>query len=46
MLAELAINAGCDTIVTFNIRNFLQAKTVGIRLLTPKEFLREIGALR
>ncbi len=46
MVAELAINAGCDTIVTFNTRNFLQAKAVGIRVLTPKEFLKEIGALQ
>ncbi len=46
MVAELAINAGCDTIVTFNTRNFNQAKAVGIRVLTPKEFLKEIGAVR
>lgn len=45
MVVELAINGGCDTIVTFNTRNFIQAKAIGIRVLTPKEFLKEIGVL-
>ena len=39
---ELAINAGAETIVTFNKKDFREAETLGIKILTPKEFLEEI----
>lgn len=44
-ILELAVAAGCDTIVTFNRRNFTQAKMFGIQVLTPRQFLGEIGEL-
>lgn len=42
MVLEAAINAAERTIVTFNIRDFAAAKRFGIRVLTPREFLKEI----
>ncbi|MCR5124228.1 MAG: putative toxin-antitoxin system toxin component, PIN family [Treponema sp.] len=39
---ELAINAGAESIVTFNKKDFLEAETLGIKIQTPKEFLEEM----
>jgi putative PIN family toxin of toxin-antitoxin system len=43
MLVELAVAAGCGVIVTFNKRDFRGVERLGVRALTPGEFLREIG---
>ncbi|MBC7226362.1 MAG: putative toxin-antitoxin system toxin component, PIN family [Thermoflexales bacterium] len=43
MVLELAVTANCEYIVTHNIRDFEGAEQFGIRVVTPKEFLREIG---
>jgi putative PIN family toxin of toxin-antitoxin system len=45
MVLELAVAAGCADIVTYNKGDFAAAKGLGVRLLTPREFLREIGEL-
>jgi predicted nucleic acid-binding protein len=45
MVLEVAVAGGCDFIVTFNRRDFQGAEVFGIRIVTPKEFLQEIGAL-
>lgn len=45
MVLELAVAAGCDTIVTYNKRDFRGVEKFGIRLLTAQEFLQEIGEL-
>jgi putative PIN family toxin of toxin-antitoxin system len=42
MLLELAVAAGCDAIVTFNVRDFLGTEQFGIRVLTPRAFLLEL----
>ena len=39
---ELAINAGAETIVTFNKKDFLEAESLGMKIQTPKEFLEEM----
>lgn len=39
---ELAVNANAQTIVTFNKKDFLEAKSLGIKIQTPKEFLETI----
>ena len=44
-IIEAAVAAGCDTIVTFNSRNFLEARSFGIAVIPPKEFLLEIGVV-
>ncbi len=43
MVLELAVAGGCDTIVTYNKRDFRGIEQFGIRLLTAAEFLQEIG---
>lgn len=43
MVAEVAVAAGCDAIVTYNRRDFAGVEQFGIRVLTPAELLREIG---
>jgi putative PIN family toxin of toxin-antitoxin system len=45
MVLELAVAAGCQAIITFNIRDFIGVEQFGIRLLKPSEFLRSIGKL-
>jgi len=45
MVLELAIAAEEAYIVTFNHADFRGAAQFGIRILTPGEFLKEIGAL-
>jgi len=41
---ELAIAAGCDSIVTRNIRDFQGAERHGVRVMTPRELLQELEA--
>jgi putative PIN family toxin of toxin-antitoxin system len=45
MLLELAVAAGCDYIVTYNVRDFRGVERFGIGLRTPKQLLQEIGEL-
>jgi putative PIN family toxin of toxin-antitoxin system len=45
MVLELAVAAQCDFIVTYNKKDFRGIGKFGIRALTPREFLEEIGAL-
>ncbi len=45
MVLELAVTAGCDFIVTYNRQDFAGVKAFGIRVVTAKEFLQEIGEL-
>ncbi len=43
MVLELAVKAGCESIITFNIRDFVGVEHFGLKLLKPSEFLRLIG---
>jgi putative PIN family toxin of toxin-antitoxin system len=43
---ELAVAAGADCIITHNVSDFAGAHQFGIGVLTPKEFLREIGEIQ
>ena len=43
MVLELAVEARCDSIITFNVRDFAGAESFGIRVLTPPRFLSELG---
>jgi predicted nucleic acid-binding protein len=45
IVLELAVAAGCDAIITHNRRHFLQASQFGIRVLSPVEFLDELGGV-
>jgi putative PIN family toxin of toxin-antitoxin system len=39
MVLEAAVNGGCDTVVTHNVRDFAAARPLGVLALTPAEFL-------
>ena len=43
MVLELAVDAAAPVIVTFNKRDFVGADRFGVRVLTPREYLQEIG---
>jgi predicted nucleic acid-binding protein len=45
MVLELAFAAASACIVTYNRKDFAGAERLGVRLLTPHAFLREIGEL-
>ena len=45
MVLEVAVASQCAGIVTYNKRDFTDAKSFGLELLTPKEFLVRIGEL-
>jgi putative PIN family toxin of toxin-antitoxin system len=40
---ELAVEAGCDAIVTHNVRDFAAASAFDVEIRTPGEFLRSLG---
>jgi predicted nucleic acid-binding protein len=39
MVLEAAANGGCAVIVTHNVHDFAGARTLGVQLLTPTQFL-------
>ncbi|MGA2229920.1 MAG: putative toxin-antitoxin system toxin component, PIN family [Tepidisphaeraceae bacterium] len=43
MLLELAVEVGCAKIVSHNVRDFAGCESLGIRVVSPSVFLREIG---
>lgn len=45
MVLELAVTARCDSVVTYNDRDFVGIEKFGIRAITPATFLQEIGVL-
>lgn len=42
-VVEVAVSASCDYIISYNKRDFIGMEKFGIPVLTPKEFLEEIG---
>ena len=40
---ELAVESESDGIVTHNVRDFVGVEQFGVRVVTPQEFLRQIG---
>lgn len=45
MVAELAIAAAADAIVTHNLRDFAPVAELGLRVITPRQLLQEAGTL-
>ncbi|MFH1195976.1 MAG: putative toxin-antitoxin system toxin component, PIN family [bacterium] len=45
MILELAVESECDYIISFNNNDFVGIEKFGLRLLTPKEFLKIIGEI-
>jgi putative PIN family toxin of toxin-antitoxin system len=46
MVLELAVEAQCKYIISFNKRDFAGVEKFGMRVLAPQEFLREIGEIQ
>jgi putative PIN family toxin of toxin-antitoxin system len=46
MVLEAAVVGNCQYIVTFNISDFSEAKRFGIKAITPKELLAQIGEIK
>ena len=42
---ELAVAAGCRTVVTYNVRDFRGAESLGVSAQRPGPFLKAIGVL-
>ena len=45
MVLELAVTAGCDYILTYNVNDFKGSEKFGIEAITPKVFLEMVGEL-
>jgi putative PIN family toxin of toxin-antitoxin system len=45
-ILELAVQAGCTAIITYNKRDFRGAEKFGTAVLNPQEFLDWIGAMK
>ena len=45
-ILELAVAAGCQAIVTHNVRDFRRADAFEVLILTPAEFLRQVEEAR
>lgn len=46
MILELAVSAQCEAIITYNKKDFVGVEQFGLQVMTPKEFLEKIGALK
>ena len=45
MVAELAVNADCDFIITYNQKDFAQLQNFKVKVIGPREFLERIGEI-
>ena len=45
MVLELAVTAGCNFIITYNVSDFKESEKFGIKAITPKVFLEMVGEL-
>jgi len=45
MVLEVAVAAQCDAIVTYNKADFAGAERFGLRVMTARELLAELGAI-
>lgn len=43
MILELAVEAKCDFVVTYNVRDFTGIEKYGIQAITPNDFLDKLG---
>ena len=46
MVAELAVAAGCDAVVTHNVRDFSRIEKFDLAVLTPGVFLKQIRGVK
>lgn len=43
MVLELAVAAQCSTIVSFNAKDFAGVEQFGLKIVSPQQFLQQIG---
>ena len=43
MVLEVAVHAGCEAIVTYNVEDFRGSERFGVKAMRPQEFLGLIG---
>lgn len=46
MVAELAVAAGCDAVITHNVRDFAGIDRFNLALLTPAAFLQQLRGVK
>ena len=46
MVAEVAVAAGCDAIITHNVRDFAGVERFKIAIQTPRKFIETLGKQR
>ena len=46
MVAELAVAAGCESIVTHNLRDFVGVEKFGLKSISPAAFLKQIRGVK
>lgn len=46
LVLEIAVAAGCQSIITYNVRDFVGADKFGITVLKPGVFLAKLGVLK
>jgi predicted nucleic acid-binding protein len=46
MVLELAVSGQCETIITYNKKDFVGVDQFGLQVMTPKEFLEAMGELK
>jgi predicted nucleic acid-binding protein len=46
MVAELAVAAGCDAVITHNVRDFAEIDKFDLALLTPAAFLQQLRGVK
>lgn len=46
MVLELAVSGQCETIITYNKKDFEGVDQFGLQVMTPKEFLEALGELK
>jgi putative PIN family toxin of toxin-antitoxin system len=45
LVLEVAVAGDCEAIITYNKKHFTNVEKFGLRVLTPKELLTEIGVI-
>ncbi len=45
LVLELAVESNCNSIVTYNLKDFKNIDKFGLQAITPKTFLQQIGVI-
>ena len=46
LVLELAVESNCNSIITYNIKDFKGIDKFGLNAITPKTFLQQIGVIK